>query len=86
MRCCSDCAALLTQLTAICLLVGTTAGEETRWPDGERVRVDELPMLKQAWTDYDEWDADYEWQVDSEGVVLEIDEADGTALVNFDIE
>lgn len=48
------------------------------------MRVDELGVLRAVWAEYDEWDDDYEWQADSEGVVVELDLADGTALVSFD--
>ena len=59
-------------------------GEDERRPGGERVRVDELGVLRAVWAEYDEWDDDYEWQADSEGVFVELDLADGTALVSFD--
>ena len=49
------------------------AGEDDRMPGGERVRVDELDVLRMVWAEYDEWDDDYEWQVGSEGVVVELD-------------
>lgn len=60
------------------------AGEDDRHPGGERVRVDELAVLRKVWAEYDEWDDDYEWQADSEGLVVEVDAADGTVLVAFD--
>lgn len=60
------------------------SGEDERNAGGERVRVDTLDVLRKVWAEYDEWDDDYEWQAGSEGVVVELDLADGTALVSFD--
>ena len=60
------------------------SGEDERNAGGERVRVDTLDVLRTVWEEYDEGDDDYEWQAGSEGVVVELDLADGTALVSFD--
>jgi hypothetical protein len=64
--------------------INLRSGEDERNAGGERVRVDTLDVLRTVWAEYDEWDDDYEWQAGSEGVVVELDLADGTALVSFD--
>ena len=74
-------------------------GQQTTTPaansvafDGTHDPLEDLDVLEGSFAherrdsanDPDEWDDDYEWQAGSEGVVVELDLADGTALVSFD--